>query len=113
MADAVRASFLAARGQRHEAEQLLSSVTARELKSHHLDYAVGETYAQLGNQAQALRWLRRAADTGFVCYPWYARDPLLKPLRVDPAFERFEQELRKSWEAAKIRFGSHATAQRL
>ena len=113
VADAVRASFLAARGQRRAAEQLLSSATARELKSHHLDYAVAETYAQLGNQAQAVQWLRRAADTGFVCYPWYARDPLLKPLRLDPAFERFEQELRKSWEAAKIRFGSHATAQPL
>lgn len=110
VADAVRASFLAARGQRREAETLLASATARELKSHHLDYAVGVTYAQLGNQVEAVRWLRAAANAGFVCYPWYARDPLLKPLRGYPPFEQLEDDLRKNWETAKVRFGSHTTA---
>ena len=68
---------------------------------HHVAYSVGAAYAQLGELAEARRWLAQAAQTGMPCYPWYDRDPLLKPLRSDPEFQRFLAELRKSWESAK------------
>ena len=49
--------------------------------SHHVAYSIGTAYAQLGDPRAAVRWLERAAATGFPCYPWYARDPLLAPLQ--------------------------------
>jgi hypothetical protein len=51
-----------------------------------VDYSLGAAYAQLGDFAQADRWLRIAADTGFPCVPWFERDPLLEPLRRRPDF---------------------------
>ena len=43
-------------------------------------------YAQLEDNANADRWLRTAAETGFLCLPWFERDPLLEPLRDRPVF---------------------------
>jgi len=101
---ATLASFLAARGSRTQAEELLRAVIAGGYMDHHAAYSVGVAYAQLGQRGEALLWLRKAADTGFPCYPWYARDPLLKPLGGDSEFQRFMAGLQKSWEAAKARY---------
>ena len=109
-ADAVRASFLAADGHKTEAGELLRTVVSADVKEHHGNYSIGATYAQLGDHASALRWLKRSASEGFVCYPWYARDPLLNPLRHDPEFRQLLQDLRNNWEAAKARFRSSTQA---
>lgn len=103
-AQASLASFLAARGSRTQAEELLRAVIAGPYMDHHAAYSVGAAYAQLGQRGEALLWLRKAADTGFPCYPWYARDPLLQPLGGDPEFQRFMAVLQKSWETAKARY---------
>ena len=91
------AAFLAARDERTRATDLVSRVTAGKYMDHHVAAGLGDAYAQLGRPDEALRWLRNAADTGFPCYPWYARDPLLAPLRGMPVFERWlhEQLLRQ------------------
>jgi adenylate cyclase len=103
-AQATLASFLAARGERMQAEELLHTITTGAYMDHHVAYSLGAAYAQLGQHDEALRWLRNAADTGFPCYPWYERDSLLQPLRSDPEFQRLLEDLRKSWEAAKARY---------
>ena len=48
---------------------------------HHVAYALGAAEAQLGRPAEAVKWLRSAADTGFPCYQWMERDTLLDPIR--------------------------------
>ncbi|MBA3571934.1 MAG: hypothetical protein H0W34_08190, partial [Pyrinomonadaceae bacterium] len=103
-AQAALASFLAARGSRTKAEESLHAVIAGGYMDHHAAYSVGAAYAQLGQRSEALLWLRKAADTGFPCYPWYARDPLLQPLGGDLEFQRFMAGLQKSWESAKDRY---------
>jgi tetratricopeptide (TPR) repeat protein len=108
--DALRASLLAASRKQQEAEQALAPLLTREYRDHHLAYSVGAAYAQLQNIREAVRWLRLSAEWGYVCYPWYSRDPLLKPLDTDPEFRQFLMEMRKTWEANKARFGSHAAA---
>jgi hypothetical protein len=50
---------------------------------------------------EALEWLRVAHTTGFECYPWFERDPLLTPLRQDPGFQQFLAEFKQSWETMK------------
>ena len=57
-------------------------------------YSIGVANAQLGRSVEAVRWLRIAWDTGFRCYGWYERDPLLAPLRGDADFNALLRELR-------------------
>lgn len=103
-ADAALASFAAARGDRDRARTLLAAAE-RGMVDHHVAYSIGVAYAQLGNGPSAVRWLRTAAETGFRCYPWYARDPLLEPLRRDSSYQALEEELRRGWERDGVRFG--------
>jgi hypothetical protein len=53
-----------------------------------------------------MKWLAEAARTGLPCYPWYARDPLLDPLRNDAQFQQFLGEQRSTWRAYAARYGS-------
>lgn len=99
-------SFLAARGERARAGEILRSLTSApgNRVAHHAAYGIGAAYAQLGDFAAARKWLARAAATGFPCYPWYERDSLLDPLRGDSDFRGFMDGLRKSWEASTERY---------
>jgi serine/threonine protein kinase/tetratricopeptide (TPR) repeat protein len=101
---ATLASFLAARGERARARQLIDEVTGGTYMDHHVAYSLGAAHSQLGQPAEARRWLAQAAETGFPCYPWYARDPLLNPLRHDPAFQAFLAGLREKWNATRARY---------
>jgi tetratricopeptide (TPR) repeat protein len=73
------ATFLATRGARARAEALLRQITDFTHLGHHTAYDLGVTYAQLGDRAK---------------------------LRNDPEFQRFIADLKKTWEAAKKRYGS-------
>ncbi len=105
-AQATLASFRAAAGDRPAAREWLGRVESAAYKDHHVVYALGAAYAQLGQKEEARRWLARAAETGFPCYPWFDRDPLLEPLRNDSWFRGFMKNLRESWEATAARYGS-------
>ena len=102
---ATLASFLAARGERARAQALVDTLIVGSYMDHHVAYGVGVAYAHLGNQPAALAWLRRAAESGFPCYPWYARDPLLGALRGNPEFTAFLAALRRQSEAANAKYG--------
>jgi TolB-like protein len=103
-ARAALASIVAAAGSRDEARTLVQSAEAGEYVGHHVAYSIGAAYAQLGDPRAAVRWLERAAATGFPCYPWYARDPLLLPLQSDSGFRRLLDELRVTTERARRRY---------
>lgn len=98
------AAFLAARGERARAADLVAQVTAGKYMDHHVAAGLGDAYAQLGRSGEALRWLRNAGDTGFPCLPWYSFDPLLAPLRQDPAFQSWIEELRLRLREAERRY---------
>jgi hypothetical protein len=102
-AQAVLASFLAARHANGDARRLVKAIVDSGYVDHHLAYSLGAAYAQLGNLADARHWLAEAVQTGFPCYPWYAKDPLLDPLRKDPEFRQFMTELELSWRAQAAR----------
>jgi TolB-like protein/DNA-binding winged helix-turn-helix (wHTH) protein len=103
-ARATLAAFWAARGATSEAAALAQRVASERELIHHSTYGLGTAYAQLGEPTNALRWLSQAATTGFPCYPWYERDPLLDPIRTDPRFVLFMRELRRSWEDARAEY---------
>jgi len=105
-ARATLAAFRAARGARSEARAHAQRVATEPDLIHHGAYGLGTAYAQLRDPATALRWLSQAATTGFPCYPWYERDPLLDPIRDDPRFADFMRELRRSWEDTRAKYGT-------
>jgi eukaryotic-like serine/threonine-protein kinase len=103
-AQATLAGVLAARGERAEAETLIQAVLDGSYKDHHVAYALGAAYAQLGMPKEALERLTEARSTGFECLPWFERDPLLAPLKSTAAFQRFLDEFRQSWATQQARF---------
>jgi tetratricopeptide (TPR) repeat protein len=103
-AQATLAGLLAARGQRNPAKSLINNVLTGTYRDHHVAYALGAAYGQLGDSSEALKWLERAADTGLPCYPLYERDLLLQPLRDEQKFRNFMARLRSSWEEARVKY---------
>jgi serine/threonine-protein kinase len=53
---------------------------------HHAQYEVATSLAHLGEREAALAQLGEAARNGFPCFDFFARDPLLEPLRGEPGF---------------------------
>ena len=103
-AKATLASFLAARGEKQQAQKLLDDVLAGGYMDHHVHYSVGVSYTQLGDPVKARLWLGRAISSGFPCYPWFQRDQLLQPLQSDAEFQRMMSDLQTSWRAAQQKY---------
>jgi eukaryotic-like serine/threonine-protein kinase len=103
-ARAALASFLAHGKQYRRAEALIRAVIdTGGYMDHHVAYSLGAAFAQLGRPAEAADWLTNAIETGFPCYPWFERDPLLDRVRKDPRVSQVLVKLRESWEATKAR----------
>jgi hypothetical protein len=85
---------------------LINAVRAGSYMDHHVAYALGAAYAQLGKPQEALKWLADSRSSGFRCYPWFTTDPLLIPLKQYPAFLTFLDEFKQSWETQKAQLGA-------
>ena len=83
------AGVLAANGRRDEAEKTIRAVVDSGYMDHHVAYSLGAAEAQLRHPAEAVKWLRSAAETGFPCYQWMVRDSLLDPIRSEAGFQAF------------------------
>jgi DNA-binding winged helix-turn-helix (wHTH) protein/TolB-like protein len=97
-AQASLASIEAATGLRDQARRRATTVARGPDMDHHVAYALGATFAQIGEAGESIRWLEQAADTGFPCYPWFQRDPLLDPVRQQPGFVRLLERMRAAHE---------------
>ena len=103
---AVLAAVLASTGQRDAAAALAREVARSPSMDHHVAYSLGTAYAQLARPREAVTWLRTAADGGFPCFPWFAADPLLEPIRRDPGYLQFIADLRGRFNEARARYSS-------
>jgi len=92
-AQASLASIEAVGGLRTEARARALAIERGPYMDHHVAYSLGAAWAQLGDPTAGIRWLKQAADTGFPCYPWFARDPLLEPLRRESAYKELMARL--------------------
>jgi predicted Zn-dependent protease len=102
-AQASLASVEAALGMHEQARARIAAVERGPDMDHHIAYSLAAAMAQLGDANASLTWLERAADTGFPCYPWFAKDPLLDPVRHDPGFVRLMERLRAAYVEAEKR----------
>jgi eukaryotic-like serine/threonine-protein kinase len=103
-AQAFYAGVLAADGRQGEARSVLGRVLAGKYRDHHVMYSIGAARAQLGDQSAALDALDTAATTGLPCYPWFAKDPMLDPLRKNATFDALLVRLRRDWEANRRKY---------
>ena len=87
-------------GKKDQAQKLLQSVLVtlkNEADSGDESWEVRRDiagiYAILGNKEEALQWLQKAIDAGFLFFRYIARDPAFENLRDD---ERFKQIMDKT-----------------
>lgn len=67
-----------------------------------MPWFIASMYALAGATDDALRWLERAVDRGWVNYPLFSRrDPLLESIRDDDRFKELMVEVRVGWESVE------------
>jgi len=71
---------------------------------HHTAYYIASAYALMNKPEMALKWLKRAGEDGFPCYPLFEKDPALDHLRKDARFIAFMAELKPRWEGYQLEF---------
>jgi DNA-binding winged helix-turn-helix (wHTH) protein/TolB-like protein len=100
-AQASLASVEAATGIQTQARARIAAILRGSDPDHHAAFSLGAAFAQLGEADESLTWLERAADTGFPCYPWFEKDPLLDPVRSTPRFARLLDRLKATQQDAR------------
>jgi TolB-like protein/class 3 adenylate cyclase/tetratricopeptide (TPR) repeat protein len=96
--------MLALAGRRNEALAVVSEEhKAAAWQDMEYSWCMAQCHAIVGDDAEAVRWLRNAAITqNFSNYPLLAeRDPLLARLRGTAAFGELAAEIRRKWEAVE------------
>jgi TolB-like protein/tetratricopeptide (TPR) repeat protein len=90
-------AMLLAESEPLTAQELIEKVAKRKAinPSHHAAYFAACAWARMRRAEEAVQWLREAAETGFPCYPLFARDANLDPIRQDPRFRAFLAEMQK------------------
>ena len=96
----IQAIFHALAGNREAAEESIATETKLNKHLGHYHHAIcyiASARAIMGETDAAIDGLRRAAEDGFPCYPWFERDPCLESVRGDARFEKLIEELKARW----------------
>jgi eukaryotic-like serine/threonine-protein kinase len=100
--------LMALKGKLREAEArmpgILAPIELTNQNRHHATYHAACVYALAGNSAEAVKWLKETAATGFPNYPLFERDPFLNRIRQSPAFIQFMAEQKAQWEQYRAEF---------
>ena len=96
-------ALLLADSEPHRAVELIGRVEQRKAvgPSHHAAHFAACAWARMKRADEAVRWLRECAETGFPCYPLFAQDATLDPIRQDPQFEAFLADMLKQSETRR------------
>ena len=79
--------------------------TGAEAHPHHAFHHLALTYSVLGDVQEALAWLKRAADEGFPCLPWFETDPFLSNLRGSEQGAQYLRDLGRRHAFFRREFG--------
>jgi hypothetical protein len=108
----VQAIICAAEGKTAESERKIQVAMRGDegfITFHHVAYDIGTAYALLHRNGEAMKWLKRASEEGMVCYPDLDKDPFLKCLSGDQAFEAWRTNEKKRYEDFKATFGGSSS----
>jgi len=103
-----KALLLAARGDFRGAEAEIPTILrAHPLKDplyHHAAYDIACVYAMAGKSADAVKWLKESAVSGYHLYPRYTRDAFLDRIRDAPEFVQFVAQMKAENERYRREF---------
>jgi hypothetical protein len=104
-----QALLLALKGDFRGAEARVPGIIARiqlnDESRHHSAYDAACIFALAGKSAEAVKWLKESAATGFPNYPLFERDPYLNRIRENPEFVRFMADEKAQWQRYRQEFG--------
>jgi DNA-binding winged helix-turn-helix (wHTH) protein/TolB-like protein/Flp pilus assembly protein TadD len=86
------------------AREIEQQVSNRGVGDPEASYKIAQVYAALGDSTAALRVLRSSIENGFFSYPYFASDPLLKPLQGQDEFSRLLEQAKTRHEAFRKKF---------
>jgi TolB-like protein len=96
-------SFLARALQGNGQEAVRHVTPVLEQSARWVEYLallLADGYAQIGRRHDALRWLRRAVEQGFINHPFLSKaDPFLEPLRGDAEYQELMRRVERRWTA--------------
>ena len=100
---ALQAWMLAQAGDETGAAERIEAATSKKafFHFHHASFFIACAYAQMRRPAGVVEWARYTAENGFPCYPLFANETGLDPVRGDASFAGFMAELRREWESYK------------
>jgi len=107
--NAVKAFLLARQGDKAGATALAMASEKQGLgiaHFHHAAYHLACAYVAMGDEGNALRFLRLTSEEGMPCYPLFQKDPRLDPIRSSPVFKLFLEAQRVRWEGFKARYAA-------
>ncbi|MEO8660015.1 MAG: protein kinase [Bryobacteraceae bacterium] len=101
---AFQALLYAEAGDEHGAEEKIQTASAKKAFGHfhHAAFFIACAYAQLGRPVEALEWSAYTAEHGFPCYPLFATEPGLDPVREDVRFASWLASLKREWEEFRL-----------
>jgi eukaryotic-like serine/threonine-protein kinase len=100
----IQAVLAASAGQERTAEERIKSAIEKGKgfgHFHHTAYHIACAYVLMNKPEQAIKWLERAAEDGFPCYPLFEKDSNLDKLRQDARFVTFLAKQKQQWEYYK------------
>ena len=84
--------------------EVIAKVPVHDQTRHHKTYDVACIYAIAGRSAEAVKWLKETANSGFPNYPLFERDPYLNRVRKSKEFIQFMAEEKANWEKLRDEF---------
>jgi hypothetical protein len=64
---------------------------------HHALCYIASARVLMGEVSTGIEELRRGAEDGFPCYPWFEIDPCLATIRDNPRFMKLISDLKSRW----------------
>jgi tetratricopeptide (TPR) repeat protein len=103
-----KAVLLALRGDYAAAEALIPAIlekqSIKDPSYHHVTFDIASIYALEGKSSDAVKWLRKTAESGYPCYPRFEHDTYFDRIRQAPEFIQFLAEMKSDWEGYKSEF---------
>lgn len=100
-AQADLAMLRALQGRHADADAILTGAVKTVVKNrgyHHFAYQAAQIYGLAGNDDKAAQWLEEAIGWGLPCYPMFARDGFLDPVRSSPRVRQVLADFKLTWE---------------
>jgi TolB-like protein len=103
-----RAILFALKGNSQAAESeipgILEKQPIQDPNYHHATFNIACIFALEGKTQEAVKWLRKSAETGYPCYPRFQSDPFFDRIRQEPAFVQFMAEQKADFDTYKAEF---------